>query len=107
MDAHTSVNASMPVLESTNALRDVESSPAYLHPVLSSMTPMTSAAESPSVSLIQSPPQLQTQEPPWHQESILLCHLILTLIPIQTLILHLIPTQQDQHQLHNLKTSVP
>lgn len=34
MDAHTSVNASMPVLESTNALRDVESSPAYLHPVL-------------------------------------------------------------------------
>lgn len=84
-------------------LSDVESSPAYLHPVLWSMTPMTSAAESPSVSLIQSPPQLQTQEPPWHQESILLCHLILTLIPIQTLILHLIPTQQDQHQLHNLK----
>lgn len=80
-------------------LSDVESSPAYLHSVLWSMTPMTSAAESPSVSLLQSPPQLQTQEPPLHQESTLLWYLILTLTLIQLLIL----TQQDQHQLHNLK----
>lgn len=80
-------------------LSDVESSPAYLHSVLWSMTPMTSAAESPSVSLLQSPPQLQTQEPLLHQESTLLWYLILTLTLIQLLIL----TQQDQHQLHNLK----
>lgn len=80
-------------------LSDVESSPAYLHSVLWSMTPMTSAAESPSVSLLQSPPQLKTQEPLLHQESTLLWYLILTLTLIQLLIL----TQQDQHQLHNLK----
>lgn len=74
------------------------------------MTPMTSAAEFPSVSLLQSPLQLQTQEPPLHQESTQLWHLILiltlTLILILILILLLILTQQDQHQLHNLKVRI-
>lgn len=70
------------------------------------MTPMTSAAEFPSVSLLQSPPQLQTQEPPLHQESTQLWHLILTLTLILILILLLILIQQDQHQLHNLKVRI-